>query len=119
VVRGYYAIAAGSVTFEQFPSKQRKRLPKYPIPVALLGRLAVDSQFQGRGLGKLLLLDALAKILRTSDSIGIHAVEVKAIDEAAKQFYLKYGFVELTDDQRHLYLPISTIRRLDLPEPMS
>jgi ribosomal protein S18 acetylase RimI-like enzyme len=113
-VRGYYSIAAGSVRFTDLAEEQRKRLPKYPIPVAHLGRLAVDKAARGRGLGSYLLLDALSRIARVERELGIHAVEVVAIDEAAKRFYLKYGFTELRDDPYHLYMAIKTIRRLGL-----
>jgi GNAT superfamily N-acetyltransferase len=66
----------------------------------------------GRGLGKRLLLDALRRTLAIAQSVGIHAVEVVAIDDAARNFYLKYGFSPLLDDANHLYLPIKTIGKL-------
>jgi ribosomal protein S18 acetylase RimI-like enzyme len=113
-VQGYYALSAGSIAFDQVPEPLRKRLPKYPIPVAHLGRLAVDRQAQGQGLGELLLLDAFERIVRAAEAIGIHAVEVRAIDEPARGFYLKYGFVELCDDPLHLYLALATLRKLGL-----
>jgi len=113
-VRGYYSLAAGSVAMEAIPAELRKRLPKYPVPVAHLGRLAADKSAQGQGLGSFLLIDALRRIERAANSIGVHAVEVVAIDDAAKNFYLKYGFVELADDRHHLYLPLSVVRKLGL-----
>ena len=113
-VDGYYAVSAGAVAFQDIPEALRKRLPGYPVPVAHLGRLAVDASSQGQGLGELLLLDALARILRAADSIGIHAVEVVAIDDTAKRFYLKYGFTQLLDDPHHLYLSIKTLKKLDV-----
>jgi GNAT superfamily N-acetyltransferase len=111
---GYYAISAGAVAFTDIPQELRKRLPKYPVPVAHLGRLAVDASSQGHGLGELLLLDALTRILRAAESVGMHAVEVVAIDDAAQSFYLKYGFTELLDDPLRLYISIKTLRQLDL-----
>jgi len=114
VVRGYYSIAAGAVRFAALPEALRKRLPQYPVPVAHLGRLAVDSSAKGQRLGESMLLDALARIMGAAESIGIHAVEVLAIDDAAKRFYLKYGFVELLDDPHHLYLSIKTVKKLNL-----
>jgi len=113
-VCGYYSIASGAVHFADVPEALRKRLPRYPVPVAHLGRLAVDERAQGQRLGELLLLDALARIVRLANSIGIHAVEVVAIDERAKQFYVKYGFTPLLDDQHHLYIPLKTLRKLGL-----
>ena len=82
------------------------------MPVAHLGRLAVDAGAQGHGLGETLLMDALARVVGAADSIGIHAVEVVTIDEDAKRFYLKYGFTELLDDPHHLYISIKTLRDL-------
>lgn len=113
-VYGYYSISAGAVHFADLPEDLRKRLPRYPVPVAHLGRLAVDSAAQGQRLGEFLLLDALARIALAADSIGIHAVEVVAIDDNAKRFYLKYGFNALLDDPHHLYVAIKTLRKLDL-----
>jgi GNAT superfamily N-acetyltransferase len=113
-VLGYYALSAGSVAFDVVPDELKKRLPRYPIPVAHLGRLAVDQCMQGRGLGAELLIDALARVARIGDEIGIHAVEVVAMNEAASRFYQKYGFTALKDDPKHLYLPMSVVRKLNL-----
>jgi len=118
VVRGYYSIAAGAVAFAELPEEQRKRLPlpmtRYPVPVAHLGRLAVDQSAQGKGLGSFLLIDALRRIQTAADSIGIHAIEVIATDDAAKGFYLKYGFVALQDHPHHLYISLKTVQKLGL-----
>ncbi|MBI1370872.1 MAG: GNAT family N-acetyltransferase [Planctomycetes bacterium] len=112
-ILGYYALSAGSVAFDLVPDELRKRLPRYPIPVAHIGRLAVDQSMQGQGLGEDLLIDALVRIVRIADELGIHAVEVVAINDSAQRFYLKYGFTPLADDERHLYLPLSAARKLD------
>lgn len=113
-VHGFYALSAGAVAFDHVPQDLRKRLPRYPVPVAHLGRLAVDRPAAGQGLGEHLLMDALTRILRAADEIGIHAVEVVAINDAARRFYLKYGFQPLKDDRHHLYLLISTVKKLNL-----
>jgi ribosomal protein S18 acetylase RimI-like enzyme len=113
-VDGYYAISSGAVEFASVPDDVRKRLPRYPVPVAHLGRLAVDKAAKGKGLGRLLLLDAMERIIRAADSIGICAIEVWAKDNEAKSFYAKYGFVPLLDDPLHLYISIHTIRKLRL-----
>ena len=110
-VLGYYTLAAGSVPFRDLPNSLAKRLPKHPVPVILLGRLAVDRSAQGRGLGRMLMVDALNRARALSRQLGVHAVEVVAIDEAARTFYLKYGFEPLLDDPLHLFLPISTIEK--------
>lgn len=113
-ILGYYALSAGAVAFDLLPEELKKKLPRYPVPVAHLGRLAVDRSMQGRGLGEDLQIDALARIGRAAEEIGIHAVEVVAIDDRARTFYEKYGFVPLKDDDRHLYLPLSAVRKLNL-----
>jgi GNAT superfamily N-acetyltransferase len=114
IVRGYFSVSAGAVALADVPEALTKRLPRYPVPVAHLGRLAVDRSARGRGLGSYLLVDALCRILIAAESIGMHAIEVVAIDDPARQFYLKYGFVEMKDDPHHLYLSIATVRALGL-----
>lgn len=109
-IEGYYTISTGAVTFEQVPEK----LPRYPIPVVHLGRLAIDLKSQGKGLGELLLIDALKRAVQASEQLGIYAVEVRALNDSARNFYLKYGFTPLLDDEFHLYLPMKTIRKLRL-----
>ena len=111
-VAGYYTISSGSVAFANVPDDLAKRLPKYPVPTALLGRLAVDIRFQGRGLGGILLVDALKRIRGLADQIGIHAVAVHALDERARSFYIAHGFIPMLDDARHLFLSMATIRQL-------
>jgi GNAT superfamily N-acetyltransferase len=108
-VVGYYTLAAGAVVYEHLPTNASKKLPKHPVPVVLLARLAVDQSFQGKGLGERLLLDALQRSLDLSAGLGVHAVEVDALDDAAAAFYRKYGFTPLLDDPLHLYLPIVTV----------
>jgi GNAT superfamily N-acetyltransferase len=109
-ILGYYTLSSGSVSFENVPEK----LPRYPTPTAHLGRLAVDVRQKGKGLGEFLLIDALARVARVSDQLGIYAVEVYALNESAKRFYLKYGFTELIDDEKHLYTTLKTVRQLHL-----
>ncbi len=113
-VRGYYSLASGSVHLDCLTHEQRKGLPRHPIPVALLGRLAVDKASQGQRLGEFLLIDSMRRVVEVATEIGIHAIEVDAIDDAARRFYLKYGFTELADDPRHLYIPVATVRKLGL-----
>jgi GNAT superfamily N-acetyltransferase len=108
-VYGYYTLASSSVAFQNLPPGAAKKLPKHPVPVVLLARLAVDQAAQGKGLGKRLLLDALARSLDLSEKLGIHAVEVDALDAQAREFYEKFGFIALQDDPLHLYLPLATI----------
>jgi GNAT superfamily N-acetyltransferase len=114
-VLGYYALSAHRVAFEALADEQGKGLPRIDMPVILLGRLAVDKSVQGQGLGELLLLDALRRAQLLAEQIGIRAVEVDAIDEAARSFYLRFGFRSLADEPRHLYLPMQVLRKLRLP----
>ena len=108
-VAGYYTLAAGAIAVANLPPDVAKRLPKHPVPVILLGRLAVDHKASGQGLGKALLRDAMLRSLELSEQLGLFAVEVLAIDTDAREFYAKYGFVPLADNDLHLFLPIKTI----------
>jgi predicted GNAT family N-acyltransferase len=89
------------------------KLPRYPqVPVALLGRLAVDTKQKGTGLGELLLMDALRQSLLGAQKIGAMAVIVDAIDEKAKKFYQHFDFISLADQPMRLLLPMKTIENL-------
>jgi GNAT superfamily N-acetyltransferase len=111
-VLGYYALTNHRVIYDALPPTESKGLPKIDVPVVLLGRLAVDVSVQGRGLGSLLLVDALRRILEVAHEVGVRAVEVDAIDDNARRFYERFGFQSLLDDPRHLFLPLQTVRRL-------
>lgn len=108
-IAGYYCSSASAIEFANIPLQQQKRLPKYPAPVMLIGQLAVDRRLQGKGLGKILLMHALSSAVKISEEIGVYVVRVDAIDEEAKRFYLKYGFVPLQDNDCSLILPLKTI----------
>lgn len=114
-IKGFYALSNHTVAYEALPEEQAKGLPQIDMPVVFIGRLAVDRSLQGRGLGEFLLIDALRRAEYLSHKIGIRAVEVDAINESAKQFYERYGFLALMDDPRHLFLPMNIIRKLQLP----
>ena len=101
--------SASSIEFANIPDAVNKKLPKYPAPVMLIGQLAIDKKMQGKGLGKLLLMHALSRAVRISSEIGIFAVRVDAMDQEAKDFHLKYGFIPLKDAEFSLILPIKTI----------
>lgn len=90
-VMGYYALAAGAVQHEQAPRSIRQNMPE-PIPVMVLGRLAVDMRAQGMQLGAALLKDALERCVLVSQNTGVRALLVHAINERARQFYEYYGF---------------------------
>jgi GNAT superfamily N-acetyltransferase len=92
-VAGYYAIAAGSVARSAAPGQIRRNMPD-PVPVLILGRLAVDRRYQGSGMGRGLLKDALVRSLNVSEQVGARALIVHALNEEAEAFYLKHGFVK-------------------------
>lgn len=91
-VAGYYALATGAVAHADAPGRVKRNVPD-PIPVMVLGRLAVDREFQNRGIGTGLLRDAVLRTLQASEIAGIRAILVHAISEAAKGFYEKQGFI--------------------------
>ncbi|MBW0000918.1 MAG: GNAT family N-acetyltransferase [Verrucomicrobia bacterium] len=109
-VVGYYTLAAAGVAHEEAPLELKKRLPKYPIPMILLARLAIDRNVQGQGLGAALLKDAFRKAAAVSEIVGARALLVHAKDEEAKAWYKKYGFVASPTDPLHLFLPMETIK---------
>jgi GNAT superfamily N-acetyltransferase len=111
-VHGYYTLAATSVSREKFPERQALKLPQYPIPAVLLGRLAVARSVQGCGLGEHLLIDALKRVARASATIGVHAVLVDAKTEHASLFYRRFGFAPLPEQARTLFLPMATVLQL-------
>ncbi len=109
-VLGYYTLAGGQFERDSLPAKAAKKLPKYPVPVVVLGRLAVDRSVQGTKLGEMLLKDALHRALAVSDQVGCFAVCVRALNAKAAEFYGRYGFVPFVSDPLQLYLPLATIR---------
>jgi GNAT superfamily N-acetyltransferase len=112
-IRGYYTLSNNSIPINQVPEDFRKKLPKsyMSIPTTLLGRLAVDKNEQGQGVGKVLLVDALKRSYLLSKDIGSFAVIVDPLDKEAKSFYSKYGFIELPDSGK-MFLPMKTIDQL-------
>lgn len=106
---GFYCIAAGAIARESAPGKIRRNAPS-TVPVSVIGRLAVDSAYTGKGLGAEMLSDALRRIAIASYSIGIGAVLVHAKDDKAKRFYLRCAeFIEYPADSRIMFLPIETV----------
>lgn len=104
-VVGYYALATGSAILDTAPGKVRRNMPD-PIPLVVLGRLATDVRYQGQGLGRGLLKDALLRSLQVAQQVGVRALLVHALSEQAKQFYLHHGFVESPLDGMKLFLPL-------------
>ena len=106
---GYYSLAYGSVSLEEAPQSVRSGLPRHPIPVILLARLAVDSTEQGKGLGAALLKDALIRTIQAAEIAGLRAILVHAKDNSAKRFYEKFGFEPSPIDAYHLFLRLPDI----------
>lgn len=111
-VAGYYSLSAASFQREALPADTAKRLPRYPVPAVLLGRLAVDEMWKGHGLGAYLLMDVLNRICLASEVLAIQALIVDARDETAAAFHERYGFRRFVDNERRLFLPMATIRQL-------
>ncbi|MFZ5790515.1 MAG: GNAT family N-acetyltransferase [Pseudomonadota bacterium] len=111
-VAGYYSLSATSFRKTSLPAAEAKRLPHYPVPAALLGRLAVDRRQQGQGLGEHLLMDAFDRLHLASLTLAVQAIVVDAYDAGAAAFYRRYGFRPFLDDDRRLFLPMATIRQL-------
>jgi predicted GNAT family N-acyltransferase len=110
LILGYYSLSAYTVEITELEPAFVKKLPRYPLlPATLLGRLAVAQNQQGQGYGGLMLANALKTARTIATQIASTAVVVDAIDQPAKQFYLKYGFREFQHHPMKLYLPISAI----------
>ncbi|HZX91009.1 MAG TPA: GNAT family N-acetyltransferase, partial [Rudaea sp.] len=107
-VVGYYALAAGSVGLEAAPGAIRRNMPD-PIPVAVLGRLAVDRNYAGQGIGSAMLKDAVLRTIRVANDMGTRALLCHAIDDGAKAFYLHHGFLESPTDPLTVLLNISRV----------
>jgi GNAT superfamily N-acetyltransferase len=108
---GYYSLAAGSVLHDAAPGNVRRNMPN-PVPVVLLGRLAVDRGWQGRGLGADLLADAVLRTLGAADVIGVRAILVHAISDEARRFYEKHGFRISPVEPMTLMITIDEVRRM-------
>ena len=111
---GYYTVSAASFEKDNLSADLARRLPHYPVPAAVIGRLAVDLRSQGSGLGEFLLLDAIHRIVRAGDTIGVYAVVVDALHDHASASYERYGFVPFPSHPLRLYLPLRTFEQLRL-----
>ena len=111
-ILGYYTLTASSISSDLIPEPIRKTLPRYnQVGITLMGRLAIDTSFQGQGIGSKLLMDALYRSLQVSREIASFALVVDALHEQAKNFYLHYGFIPFDEYPLKLFLPMKTIAR--------
>lgn len=109
-IAGYYTLASASVPLTDLPPGIGKKLPRYPlVPAVLMGRLAVDQDFKGQGLGGALLADALSRAALSE--IAAYALIVDAKDEGAAAFYLHHGFITLPDSPLKLFMPLATVSK--------
>ena len=115
-ILGYYSVSMAQVEFDQMPEDPSQGLPRYPVPAMRLGRLAVDVSMRGMGIGAALLRDALLRTAGLAREVGTCMVVVDAIDEKARAFYQRYGFIPLHDIPLTLVLPVETIASACAPE---
>ncbi|BFU91539.1 MAG: N-acetyltransferase GCN5 [Nitrospira sp.] len=108
---GYFALAVGAVAHAGTPGRVKRNMLD-PVPVIVLGRLAVDKSFQGRGIGSGLLRDAVLRTVQAAEIAGIRAVVVHAISEAAKRFYQGYGFIPSPIDPMTVMITIAEARKM-------
>jgi GNAT superfamily N-acetyltransferase len=111
-VVGYFSISAAVEQRNALPSAKLRRGMPEQVPLLLIGRLAVDVEWRGRGLGSALLADALRRCLAASEIAGIRAVVAHAIDETAVTFYERHGFIRSPLGERIMLMPIETVRSL-------
>lgn len=111
-ILGYYSLNAGSIEKDALPERIAHRLPHYPVPVAVLGRLAVASEHQGSGLGPILLANACKRVIQASGEVAMMAIVVDAKDQAAIRFYERFGFEMLPNTERRKFLTLKTIHAL-------
>jgi GNAT superfamily N-acetyltransferase len=112
-IAGFYSLSSYAVSLADLPEEIGKKLPRYPeVPATLLGRLAVSSEFQGQGVGGLLLANALGRALMTSSTVASAVVVVDAKDEVLLNFYIHHGFIPLATFPNRLIYPVKSIRGL-------
>jgi GNAT superfamily N-acetyltransferase len=110
IVLAYYALAAGAVAVASAPGRFRRNMPD-PIPVAVLGRLAIDQSRQGHGLGRPLFRDCALRVSQAADSIGIRGILVHAISEEARAFYVAVGFDSSPIERMTLMVTLADVRK--------
>jgi GNAT superfamily N-acetyltransferase len=107
-VIAYYTLAAGAVAHDGAPAWAKRNMPN-PVPVIVLGRLAVDAKHHGNGLGKALMREAIQRTLEASRTIGARALIIHAVDDEAVSFYAPFGFQRFPTDSRTMFLPVETL----------
>jgi ribosomal protein S18 acetylase RimI-like enzyme len=108
-VAGFFTLSAAWVVASDLPPEVAKRLPRHPIPAALIGRLAVDSRFARRGLGSILLADAVKKTIAAAATVAMTVAIVDPIDDAARAFYAAFGFRSLQGPRQQMFLTLPNV----------
>jgi GNAT superfamily N-acetyltransferase len=109
-VVGFHTLAVGQVLREEAPERLARGLARHPVPIMLLARLAVDRRWQGQGIGKALLKDAMLRTMQAADIAGIRALAVHAKDEAARAFYERFDFMASPTDAMHMFILLKDVR---------
>jgi GNAT superfamily N-acetyltransferase len=111
VVIGYYSLAVGQIEYSDAPERLRKGLARHPVPIMLLARLAVDKNWQKKGVGRALLRDAVLRTMQAAEIAGIRALAVHAKDEQARRYYEQFDFEASISDPLHLLVLLKDIRK--------
>jgi len=111
VVIGYYSLAVGQIEYIDAPERLRKGLARHPVPIMLLARLAVDKNWQKKGVGRALLRDAVLRTVQAAEIAGIRALAVHAKDDAARRYYEQFDFEASPADPLHLLVLLKDIRK--------
>jgi GNAT superfamily N-acetyltransferase len=112
VMVGYYSLAVGQIEYSDAPERLRKGLAQHPVPVMLLARLAVDKNWQKKGVGRALLRDAVLRTVQAAEIAGIRAIAVHAKDDAARRYYEQFDFAAAPSDPLHLLVLLKDIRKI-------
>ena len=115
-VVAYYAVAAGAVAHVDAPGRVRRNMPD-PVPVMVIGRLAIDHSIQGQGTGPALLRDAILRTLQAAEIAGIRAILVHAVSERAKRFYERWGFIPSPVEPLTLMITVAEARKAVMDKP--
>jgi ribosomal protein S18 acetylase RimI-like enzyme len=117
LVSGYYTVSMSSVQFATLPdSLIYSTMPKYPMPAAHLGALAIRTELQNKGLGSHLLIDAMRRMISASEIVAARAIEVKAANQRVREWYEEFGFTPFKglgdEPPHHLFIPIETAKQI-------
>ena len=109
-IAGYFTLATAQLSYNEIPEDYKRKLPKYPIPALRIARLAVNKNFQGKGVGRWLLKQAFIKIIQVSEVTGLHVIIVDA-KESSKTFYEYYGFKKIMDKELSYFILVDTVKK--------